>query len=245
MGKTEMKAIIMAAGPTYEKYGFPPDSKPKCLFHYKGEVILERQVRTLIDAGINDIRIVAGYKIDEIEDFNKAKNLGLEVLYNPTAASDKEGSLGWVKGIETAWVGIEALNDDALLLFGDVLLTVEGLKIIIEDEYKCLSVYSGSGYQLYKIPKRLISYLRKYNGRKGGMMALHDFCMENGGIRLQIGLKPMKEEWLAKCKTKCVKSYLLKDVDYYYQTDEGISAGITGGSYRNWLNKEKEKGRFK
>ena len=244
MGNVKMKAILMAAGPTYEKYGFPPNSKPKCLFHYNGEILLEMQVRVLREAGINDIVIVAGYKIEMIKKFNNDKKLGLNVLYNPTAASDKEGSLGWVKGIETVWVGLKSVNEDVLLIFGDVLLTVEGLQKIVEDENQCISVYSGHGYQLYKIPKALIPRLRTYTGRAGGMMALHDFCMENGGIRMQIGLKPVQQEWIIKCKTKLVKIGPLRDVDYYYMTDEGKAQGITAKSFRAWLNEEKAKGRF-
>lgn len=244
MGDVELKAILMAAGPTYEKYGFPPNSKPKCLFHYRGEVILESQVRVLREAGINDITIVAGYKIEMVKKFNKDKKLGLTVLYNPTAASDKEGSLGWIKGIETAKIGLKAVDDDVLLIFGDVMLTVEGIRIIVEDEIQCISVYSGHGYQLYKIPKALIPLLRRYYGRRGGMMALHDFCMSNGGIRMSIGFKPRKEEWIRKCKTKLVKAFPLHDVDYYYMMDEGIAQGITPENYRKWLNEEKAQGRF-
>ena len=242
MGDGELKAVLMAAGPTYEKYGFPPDSKPKCLFHYKGKVLLEMQVRVLREAGINDIAIVAGYKIEQIREFNKDKKLGLDVLYNPTAESDKEGSRGWVKGIDTARVGVKSVDDDVLLIFGDVLLNVEGLQKIVEDENQCISVYSGHGYQLYKVPKALIPSLRKYYGRPGGMMALHDFVMENGGIRMQIGMNPMKEEWIRKCKTKCVKIPPMRDIDYYYMTDEGKAEGVTSQSYRAWLNYQKAKG---
>ena len=244
MGDVGLKAILMAAGPTYEKYGFPTDSKPKCLFHYNGETLLETQVRILRETGINDITIVAGYKIDQVQKFNKEKNLGLKVLNNPSAASDSEGSLGWVKGIETAKIGVKSANDNTLLIFGDVLLTVEGLKKVVEDEYKCISVYSGHGYQLYKIPQSLIPLLINYSGRAGGMMALHDFCMQNGGIRMSMGLNPMREEWIIQCKTKCVKITPMRDVDYYYMMDEGIAQGVTPESYRTWLNEEKAKGKF-
>ncbi len=243
VGDGKLKAVLMSAGPTYEKYGFPPNSKPKCLFHIIGKTLLEMQVRVLREAGIDDIAVVAGYKIDQIRKFNKNKNLGLEVLYNPTAASDNEGSLGWIKGIDTAKVGVKSAGTDVLLIFGDVLLTVEGIQKVVEDEYKCISVYSGHGYQLYKIPKSLFPSLLKYKGRAGGMMALHDFCMQNGGIRMHIGDKPMSEEWIVKCKTTCVKLAPLRDVDYYYATDEGKAQGITPHTFRSWLNEEKAKGR--
>jgi len=211
----------MSAGST-QGGGFPPDSKPKCLFHYDGEVILEMQVRVLREAGINDITVVAGYKIDLVQRFNKDNQLGVNVLYNPTAASDKIGSRGWVKGIETAKIGVRSADDDVLLIFGDVLLTLEGIKKVVEDENRCASVYSGSGYQLYKIPKALIPDLIKYSGPGGGMMALHQFCVDNNGIRLVLGIGSVSDAWRSTCKTKIVQlAAAMHDIDYFYQTDEG------------------------
>ena len=53
-------AIIMAAGMSSR---FAPLSyeKPKGLLKVKGEVLIERQIRQLMEAGINDITIVVGY----------------------------------------------------------------------------------------------------------------------------------------------------------------------------------------
>ena len=244
MGDVELKAVLMAAGPTYEKFGFPPDSKPKCLFHFEGEALMEKQVRVLREAGINDITVVAGYKIEMVQEFNKEKNLGLKVLYNPSAASDKFGSLGWVKGLETAKIGVRSIDDDVLLIFGDVLLTVEGIRIVVEDEYQCISVYSGSGYQLYKIPKSLIPRLIKYDGCPGGMIALHNFCMENGGIRMAISSRPFKDEWMKTCKTKFVEAFPFRDLDYYYMMEEGIAKGMTPQIFRKWLDEQQAKGKL-
>ena len=54
-------AIIMAAGMSSR---FAPLSyeKPKGLMTVKGEVLIERQIRQLREAGIDEIVIVAGYK---------------------------------------------------------------------------------------------------------------------------------------------------------------------------------------
>jgi len=54
-------AIIMAAGFSSR---FAPISYeyPKALIDVKGEVLIERQIRQLLEAGINDITIVVGYK---------------------------------------------------------------------------------------------------------------------------------------------------------------------------------------
>ncbi len=54
-------AIILAAGPSSR---FVPLSleQPKGLFKVKGEVLIERQIRQLQEAGIKDITLVLGYK---------------------------------------------------------------------------------------------------------------------------------------------------------------------------------------
>ena len=56
-----MNAIIMAAGTSSR---FVPISleKPKGLLEVKGEVLIERQIRQLKEAGIEDIIVVTGYK---------------------------------------------------------------------------------------------------------------------------------------------------------------------------------------
>lgn len=193
----------MAAGITNTKFGFPEDSKPKCLFHHQGEVILERQVRVLKKLGINEIIIVGGYKIEMIKQFNQDRKLGLKVAYNPTAASDRLVTRGWVAGLDTVKVGLQGLDDDVLLIFGDALLTEEGVRSIIEHPKPCISVFSHHGYQMYKIPRELLPKLRRLN-EVGAMHALHDFCMVNNGIKIWIKGPTM-----------------IYDVDYYNQTDEG------------------------
>lgn len=59
-------AIIMAAGLSSR---FAPLSyeKPKALITVKGEVLIERQIRQLKEAGIHDIAIVTGYKKEKFE----------------------------------------------------------------------------------------------------------------------------------------------------------------------------------
>ena len=56
-------AIIMAAGTSSR---FVPLSAecPKGLLEVKGEVLVERQMRQLKEAGIADITLVVGYKAD-------------------------------------------------------------------------------------------------------------------------------------------------------------------------------------
>ena len=58
-----MNAIIMAAG-TSSRFAPLSYEKPKGLLNVKGEVLIERQIRQLQEAGISDITIVVGYKAE-------------------------------------------------------------------------------------------------------------------------------------------------------------------------------------
>lgn len=56
-------AIIMAAG--YSARCMPLSNvMPKGLFKIKGEILIEREIRQLIEAGINDIYVITGFKAD-------------------------------------------------------------------------------------------------------------------------------------------------------------------------------------
>ncbi|MBD5164680.1 NTP transferase domain-containing protein [Helicobacter sp.] len=66
MKKTDRNAIILAAGTSSR---FVPLSAeiPKGLLKVKGEIMIERQIRQLKDAGIRDITVVTGYMAEKFE----------------------------------------------------------------------------------------------------------------------------------------------------------------------------------
>ena len=54
-------AVIMAAG-TASRFAPLSYEKPKALIEVKGEILIERQIRQLQEAGIPEIILVVGYK---------------------------------------------------------------------------------------------------------------------------------------------------------------------------------------
>ena len=74
-----MNAIIMAAGTSSR---FVPLSleKPKGLLEVKGEVLIERQICQLKEAGVEDITIVTGYKAKAFEFLRK--KYGVSLVHN-------------------------------------------------------------------------------------------------------------------------------------------------------------------
>lgn len=72
-------AIIMAAG--YSARCMPLSNVlPKGLFVVKGEVLIEREIRQLIDAGIKDIIVVTGFMHEKFEYL--AEKYGVRLVYN-------------------------------------------------------------------------------------------------------------------------------------------------------------------
>lgn len=82
-------AIIMAAGISSR---FAPLSYeyPKALLMIKGEVLIERQIRQLQEAGIDDITLVVGYK-KELFYYLKDK-YGVNIIENPEYQSRNNNS---------------------------------------------------------------------------------------------------------------------------------------------------------
>ena len=61
-----MNAVIMAAG-TASRFAPLSYERPKGLLEVKGEVLIERQIRQLKEAGVDDITVVVGYKAEMFE----------------------------------------------------------------------------------------------------------------------------------------------------------------------------------
>lgn len=116
-------AIILVAGIPYPTYGFPPNCKPKCLLHYKGEILLERSIKLFKKHGISDIFAVIGYQSAKIKQFDKEKKLGLKFILN-----EKNWKTG--KNCEDVFVsfqlGIDVIKKGSFILcHGDCIFSEE------------------------------------------------------------------------------------------------------------------------
>ena len=85
-------AIILAAGVSSR---FAPLSyeRPKALIEVKGEVLIERQIRQLKEAGINEIYVVTGYKAEQFGYL--ADSIGVKLLHNPDYLVRNNNSSIW------------------------------------------------------------------------------------------------------------------------------------------------------
>ena len=73
-------AVIMAAG-TSSRFAPLSYEKPKALIEVKGEVLIERQIRQLKEAGVPEIYVVTGYK-SEMFTYLQEK-MGVHLIFNP------------------------------------------------------------------------------------------------------------------------------------------------------------------
>lgn len=73
-------AIILAAG-TSSRFAPLSYEKPKALISVKGEILLERQIRQLQDAGVPEIYIVVGYKAEAFAYLEQ--KFGVHLVNNP------------------------------------------------------------------------------------------------------------------------------------------------------------------
>lgn len=85
-------AIIMAAG-TASRFAPLSFEIHKALIEVKGEVLIERQIRQLREAGIEEIIIVTGYKAEQFE-YLKDK-FGVQLVQNPDYLTRNNNASIW------------------------------------------------------------------------------------------------------------------------------------------------------
>lgn len=78
-------AIILAAGKSSRFAPFTYE-KPKGLFRVKGEILIERQIEQLQEAGIKEIYVIVGYMKEKF--FYLEQKYGVTLLVNNTFAKN-------------------------------------------------------------------------------------------------------------------------------------------------------------
>ena len=103
-----MKAIIMAAG-IGKRLRDLNINKPKCLITIGSKTLIRRSVDLLVSKGISDITVIVGYKSDLIR--NELNN-DVDYYENPDFQTNNS--------IKSLWYAKDLLEDDVLLLNGDL-----------------------------------------------------------------------------------------------------------------------------
>jgi choline kinase len=109
-----MKAIILSAG--QGRRLLPKTAHaPKCALSIAGKSIVERQIDTLLAAGIDSVTVVVGYGADHVRHL-------LDKRYDPAQVKAVYNPLFQVAdNLVTCWVVRREMNEDFILLNGDTL----------------------------------------------------------------------------------------------------------------------------
>lgn len=118
-----MKALILAAGKG-SRISRYLKGKPKCTVDIGGITLIENTIIKLKEVGINDIGIIVGYNSLEIKRILKKYNLKFYYnhFYDVTNSS------------ASAWFAREFIDDDIIIMNGDVYIESSLLKYIINEE---------------------------------------------------------------------------------------------------------------
>lgn len=132
-----MKSLILNSGLGH-RMGDITKTHPKCMTEItKEDTILSRQLRTLFEAGIRDVVITTGYFDDVLMDYCHSLSLPLRITFvnNPIFAQTNY--------IYSMYLAKEhLLNDDILLLHGDLVFEESVLRGIQKEKNSCMKVSS-------------------------------------------------------------------------------------------------------
>jgi len=121
-----MKAIILSAGQGRRLLPFTADL-PKCLLPVDaGRTVLEFQLRTLAQCGIDRVTIMVGFGTDKVEQFlltNPVPGVKVHTRYNPFFATSNN--------LITCWLASAEMSEDFILLNGDSLFEAEALRRVL------------------------------------------------------------------------------------------------------------------
>lgn len=132
-----MKVLILNSG-MGSRMGNETRFHPKCMTDItEHETILSRQLRLLAAAGLKDIFITTGYMADVLESY--CHSLDLPVNYHFIFNKDYSCT-NYIYSIYCA--GKYLLDDDLLLLHGDLVFEDSVLKDILDYEYSCMKISS-------------------------------------------------------------------------------------------------------
>lgn len=124
-------AVIMAAG-TSSRFAPLSYERPKALIEVKGEVLIERQIRQLCEAGVPEVIVVTGYKHEQFHYL--ADKYGVRLVYNPAYLTrNNTGSIHAVR----------ELMGNTYLCSADNYFAVNPFEAEVEDSYYAAEYADG------------------------------------------------------------------------------------------------------
>lgn len=131
-----MKALILNSG-IGSRMGALTQKFPKCMTHISNEeTIISRQLKQLVEVGIKDIVITTGSFADELVSYCKSLNLDLNFTF---IKNSKYKETNYIYSI---YLAKDVLEDDIILIHGDLVFETELLERLIDSPASCMAVDS-------------------------------------------------------------------------------------------------------
>lgn len=129
-----MKALILNSG-TGSRMGVLTSEHPKCMTEIYGtETIISRQLKQIAEKGIKDIIITTGKFDSVLESYCDSLSLPLNITYVKNPIYDKTNY------IYSIYCAGEYLDDDILLMHGDLVVENEALDMVMDSRESCMAV---------------------------------------------------------------------------------------------------------
>lgn len=131
-----MKALILNSG-MGTRMGEITSVHPKCMTEInEKETILSRQLKQLVEYGIDEVVMTTGYFDDIL--IRYCMSLGLPIKFE-FIKNDKYSETNYIYSIYCAR---DYLNDDIILLHGDLVFDNQVLGMVLDSEKSCMTVSS-------------------------------------------------------------------------------------------------------
>lgn len=119
-----MKALILAAG-LGSRLAPITDNCPKSLVPVNGKPILIKQIENLLENGVTDITVIAGYKAEVLEAAAAEKYPEIRIIRNVEYAD--------TNNMYSAWLGREAMGgEDFLMMNADVFFDASVIAALLD-----------------------------------------------------------------------------------------------------------------
>ena len=129
-----MKALILNSG-LGSRMGVLTSEHPKCMTEISHhETILSRQLRLVMDAGIDEVVITTGYCDGVLVDYCQSLDLPLHFTFVKNPVYDQTNY------IYSIYCAREYLDDDILLMHGDLVFEQEVLDRAVAFPGSCMTV---------------------------------------------------------------------------------------------------------
>jgi L-glutamine-phosphate cytidylyltransferase len=131
-----LNVIILAAGKG-ERLRPLTQTQPKCLVKLFGKSLLDWQIETFQNIGINDITVITGYKSESIQLSNIKK-----ITNNRFESTNM---------LETLFCGQNELKDQTIVSYGDIIFEERVLKKLVDSKHEISIITDEKWHDLWKL----------------------------------------------------------------------------------------------